>query len=205
MLLHSRSFSLDIPYLDFSHIQRIANWEIRDFCPDGTPPVPIREIIKNKHNLKIQLSDMSFFKDSSLEERPLGFNDFFKGIIYLREDLAEPDQSGRRRFTLAHELAHFILHAEYFQGLSYEHFLELYISNHPRLERQANLLAGALLIPTRYLYVDLSNTKKDPAYQGFIYHEEALELFEEQVSKRYKVSREAVRVRFKELNTILTF
>lgn len=205
MLLHSRSCSLYIPYLDFSHIQRIANWEIEDFCSDGTPPVPIREIIKNKYNLKIQLSDMSFFKDSSLEERPLGFSDFFKEIIYLREDLAEPDQSGRRRFTLSHELAHFLLHAEYFQDLSYEYFLELYISNHPRLERQANLLAGALLIPTRYLYVDMSNTKKNPAYHGLTYHEEALELFEEQVSKRYKVSREAVRIRFKELNTTLTF
>ena len=70
---------------------------------------------------------------------------------YVEISVNKNDSYHRQRFTLAHELAHCMLHSDSLKNGRVE--LRSYItSNEPR-EEQANILAGELLVPEKILKV----------------------------------------------------
>lgn len=61
-------------------------------------------------------------------------------------DVNGQDSAGRRRFTLAHEIAHFLLHREFLDGeLTDDRMYRSRLGD--AMERQANRLAAQLLMP----------------------------------------------------------
>jgi Zn-dependent peptidase ImmA (M78 family) len=73
------------------------------------------------------------------------------GTIILDESLLRRGSEGRLRFTCAHELAHWLRHKEIYSGTGQAAALvnpKISSEDNPVLERQANQLATALLMPT---------------------------------------------------------
>ena len=87
--------------------------------------------------------------------------------IYIRSEFFELEYryEVQYRFTIAHELAHFFLHKQFYDSLSYsslEQWCEVYSkfqSDIGRAEKQANIFASALLIPDKYLNQDLLSSE----------------------------------------------
>ena len=73
------------------------------------------------------------------------------GTIILDESLLRCRGDGRLRFTCAHEIAHWLLHKELYAGTGQTAaHVDLRKSSevYPTVERQADMLATALLMPT---------------------------------------------------------
>ena len=136
---------IDVPYLSYEDVERQAQ-EFYDTYGKQQIPVCIDRIIEF---------------DLDIEIRPIpGLADRFEGGGYATRDWSciSYDQSQvdiRARFTLAHEVGHFVLHKEIFDALpqadSIEEWAEIYRQIPSRelgwLEAQANKFAACLLIP----------------------------------------------------------
>ena len=99
----------------------------------------------------------------------------FSGFYVDREtfdmiDTAPEWKLNRLRFSLAHELGHWVLHQDVFRAAgidSEEHFLEWLNRHNGRkysLEREANEFAGRLLVPREVLAEDFGKTAR--AFDG---------------------------------------
>lgn len=126
----------------------------------GTVPVPVEEILE--FDLDIIISPLANLMD--------GFNidamfsrDFTQ--LYIDEHQFTNIEN-RARFTLAHELGHYVLHREYVAGLNFESqadwekFITTDIKRN-NMETQANMFASYLLMPTAELAVQFENQKNE--------------------------------------------
>ncbi len=126
------------------------------FNPRKIIPVPIEDII-----------DLGFRIDIVPE---YGMEDRFQTVAFITKDLKEirvdrrvyDRQPGRLRFSLAHELAHVVLHADVYRQLSFNSTGEWKMvmtgiaeKEYSLLEYQANTFAGLLLVPPEPLRVHL--------------------------------------------------
>lgn len=122
----------------------------------------------------------------------------FKGCLFLKTmelgikfSFFEDNRENIYRFTIAHELAHYVLHRDIysqFSGTSIEEWTDFYLKNSQlidRAERQADIFAGFLLMPLSELMEDLEDlNKKYERYEDDI-RKDRLEL---EISRKYKVS-----------------
>lgn len=109
-----------------------------------SPSIPVREIAEQS-GVEVVVADFGEHKD-----KMAGFCDFQHEKLYVNAD----DMHTRRRFTVAHELGHWLLHKDIFDKEP-----ELYpylprfsapdVSN--ILEQEANHFAANLLVPTKLL------------------------------------------------------
>lgn len=104
----------------------------------------------------------------------------------------------RRRFTIAHELGHYILH-RYSQNLFIEKkvFLrdEGSSTGEEKKEREANSFAAALLMPESFLRLEIDRAIKSDSLQN----DEALIAF---LARKFDVSEMAITYRLMNLNYI---
>lgn len=119
------------------------------------PPVPLTDIV-NAYGLNIVYADFSKLKQGN---EIAGFIDFDKKKIYVNKD----DSPNRRRFTIAHELGHYLMHKTYIKNESkYKVLLRrpLDDKNYAPEEKEANCFAAYLLVPDELLkkYSDVSNS-----------------------------------------------
>ena len=110
----------------------------------SSPPIPVREIAET-NGVNVVFAKFGRFNDVMA-----GFCDFNARKLYVNADDALP----RQRFTIAHELGHWLLHRDYFVDHP-----DLYPvlprfetpdNNDPK-EKEANKFAAHLLVPTRLL------------------------------------------------------
>lgn len=113
------------------------------------------------------------------------------GTMLIEATLLEKEQAyGRLRFTLAHELAHYVIHKQIFSGTGIAAALYNNDTDEDATEWQANYLAKAILMPTGqikrcfYALRPVCRTKSD-------YVCKMAEVFE--------VSKQAMKIRLKEL------
>lgn len=127
-------------FLTFEQINEIANRIRRHFHVDDEYFIDVTSLAKN---LGCKVKEVVF--DNNKIAGTLEINDDDSTIYVNREDSEE-----RKRFTIAHEIAHFILHkndgsrsyVDYRQPLEYyKDPIDL------KKEVQANMLAAALLMP----------------------------------------------------------
>ena len=91
------------------------------------------------------------------------------GTIILDESLLRGRGDGRLRFTCAHEIAHWILHKAIYAGTGQTAALvnsKKSSEENPVIERQADILATALLMPSAQVkkaFYSIRNTVNDPA------------------------------------------
>lgn len=104
-------------------------------------PVPIVEIARN-YGLLVKEVDLGNFGD-----RVAGFIDPLQKIIYVNEK----DKPARQAFTVAHELAHWIMHKNKLHSQP-DKYAVLYrmplgAKTEDEVEKEANAFAARLLVP----------------------------------------------------------
>lgn len=144
--------SLQIQRLSYQRIGQIADKFLSKYHPKLSLPIPIEEIAEQKLNLKI-VQEMNLKKDYDVD----GFLTSDLTIIFIDFDLYLNFEN-RTRFTIAHEIGHFILHGELFKKLninSVDQLNELAVKitdeEYRWLEYQAYSFASHTLVPKQLL------------------------------------------------------
>lgn len=143
---------IDVPYLPVEVIRDAADAVLDQHQPERAIPVGVEEIIEFGFGMEIR-------PIKALEAR-FGFEGALAHdlqTILVDEDRLQ-HQANRSRFTLAHELGHRVLHAEIIVSLSFDDKGDWKASvdsidprAYGRLEHQAYVFAGHLLVPTAAL------------------------------------------------------
>jgi Zn-dependent peptidase ImmA (M78 family) len=130
--------TLDRPRWDYA--RRRANELTTEY---SFPPIPVVDIAE-KTGVSVAFSD--FGKHSATVA---GFCDFGAKLIMVNDN----DSFGRKRFTIAHELGHWVLHREYFlkEPSEYAVFPRFQSGMTNAFEKEANIFAAELLVPPRLL------------------------------------------------------
>lgn len=127
---------------------------LSDFGADS-PPIPLDDIVAT-YGLKILYSDFSVLPYGN---EIAGFINLDTKTIYVNKD----DPPNRQRFTIAHELGHYILHPEFIKDdTKYSVLLRQILTNknYAPEEKEANCFAANLLVPDEMLrkYEDKPNS-----------------------------------------------
>lgn len=192
--------ALPIPWLSYENLRARADVVLRAHNPDHLIPIPIEQIVEFGFGLDIipipglqTVHEVDAFTSKDL-----------RTIIV---DLAgfESRSPNRYRFSLAHELAHVVLHADVYAQIHFSSVAEwkrmiLALPERDRewLEWQAYNFAGLLLVPREPLTSALAEAVQMASEQGF-------DLLESQdvakayvctwLGKRFEVSGQAVEKR----------
>lgn len=143
------------PILSYRDLRRRAGDFLRTHHPAGTIPVPIEEIVEFRYRMDII---------------PVpGLQDAFEVDGFISSDLKaitvdasmQKHRPGRYRFTLAHELAHAVLHRRIFlanrfaRAEDWKRFQrDLDEADRGWLEYQAYAFAGLILVPAESLLAE---------------------------------------------------
>jgi Zn-dependent peptidase ImmA (M78 family) len=105
----------------------------------SSPPIPVVEIAEG-NGIAVHFSD--FGKHSA---NIAGFCDFEEPAIYVNNS----DSFGRKMFTIAHELGHWMLHRDFFEANPKEYAVLPRFQKAVKniFEREANCFAAELLVP----------------------------------------------------------
>jgi len=119
------------------------------YWPENTFPINIEKIIESRIGLDI-------IPEPSLKIEAYLRSD--SGIAVDQEQYMDSRYDNRLRFSLAHELGHFILHKEICDNFTFnseEEYIEFYNNlseqDYQGFEWQANEFAGSLLVPREVL------------------------------------------------------
>lgn len=145
------------PILSYEDINTYAEDFLRNHNPDNTLPVPIEEIIEFDLSLDI-VPFPSLQRDFDID----GFISGDLKCIYV-DDFVYMNRPARYRFTLAHEIGHFVLHKDLIEsfrplniGVWKDFVLQVDDEVYDWLEWQAYTFAGLLLVPRKFLSKDFS-------------------------------------------------
>jgi Zn-dependent peptidase ImmA (M78 family) len=157
----------------------------------GAPPVEVEKIAKSK----------------GAEIVPYEMGNEMSGILVIKGNRAiigiNPSQSKvRQRFTIAHELGHYLLHSNNNKEQKEQLFVDkdfivkfrskkTYSEQEMLHERQANAFAAALLMPKQFIFVELNKAQNQELSEN--------ELIEE-LARTFEVSVPAMTYRLSDLN-----
>lgn len=152
-------------------------------------PIPIITIVE-RMGFKVIASDIKEDGQIILNNKLKETFDTNKVIVVNKEQ-----SNSRRRFTVAHELGHYLMHVDENIRRSDSPFFA-YRDTHSettRLEREANAFAAAILMPRDSIINIVSK------YRPFYYDDMLIEI----VSKTFLVSMESARYRLQNLGYIV--
>lgn len=143
---------LTVPYLTNEKIRDKANQFLHD-TQSTDIPVDIEKIVEFYYKMDIvPIPDLQKLIDVE------GFSTSDFTTIYV-DNFVYENRISRYRFTLAHEIGHFILHHEYLQECNIDDLenWKQFINNidpreHSKMEYQAYTFAGMILVPTQILH-----------------------------------------------------
>ncbi|MBU4369338.1 ImmA/IrrE family metallo-endopeptidase [Patescibacteria group bacterium] len=145
---------ITIPYLDKDFIKHRADF-FREKYHGSSVPVDIEKIIEIK--LKIDIIPLPDARRSYSLEALITSN--WKSIYV--DKYAYDNQDNRLRFSLAHEIGHFLLHKKVYEDLKIKSVTDFYkaveeipIKQYGYLEAQANYFANFLLVPREELKLE---------------------------------------------------
>lgn len=148
--------SITLQRLSYKRIGEIANQFLNNYHPHLSLPIPIEEIAEQKLNLRIH-EQMNLKKDYDVD----GFLTSGLTTIFIDFNLYMNFEN-RTRFTIAHEIGHFVLHGGLFKNLGINSIEDLNIfatkltdEEHGWLEYQAYSFASHVLVPTQPLINEL--------------------------------------------------
>lgn len=153
---------------------------------------PIEETVNlliEEHNLIPPIDLIGICNSLEIKVKEVDFDDDLSGMlakntIYISSNIHE----NRKRFTLAHELGHYLIHKKKDNSYKGVRFRSEFISSKEKNEeREANLFASLLLMPTHYLNEELKNNTE--ISEEFIF----------QLAKKYKVSSIAMTIRLEKM------
>lgn len=159
---------MSIPQIRTEAIEAVGRKILMEYDPSllsGQPcSVPIETIIETKFDLILEFHTLrknpkilgeTIFDDGAVVlydqiQRQYRMIAVRAGTILIDERLCDPSKLGRLRFTCAHELAHWVLHKKLYSGTGDVAAYNGNVSSdesHGIIERQADTLASALLMP----------------------------------------------------------
>jgi Zn-dependent peptidase ImmA (M78 family) len=145
-----------VPYLSRAEIENKADLFRKRFWGNGIP-VNIEHIIDIK--LKIYIIPVPGFLKSANIDALIASD--WKSIYVDRSEYLDERRHNRLRFSLAHEIGHFVLHKRTYANLNIKNSSDYYKLNkeipqrqYSYFESQANKLASYLLVPRRELIVE---------------------------------------------------
>ena len=168
-------------------IMRIAE----DFCEQhGVSEYPVRivELCSDcgldvyEERMPEGVSGLIVYQDENFSKFPTG-----KLIVVNSRDSAR-----RRRFTIAHELAHFVLHRKEDETL----YAHRDVGQNGSVEREANIFASCLLMPRRLVHEAIEEL------EGVLWGGTADSERICHIANAFAVSTDAARVRLKKLGLI---
>ena len=143
---------MKIPYLSYSNVRDEALSFLSKFHPSHDLPIPIETIIDVQLGINI-FPLPRLYKDHGQN----GYLSRDRKTIYI-DDLQYEQLNEKYRFTLAHELAHYVLHKDCYDQVIYtscEEYIKWRLSVDPEkigwLDTQAQWFAGIILVPTEQL------------------------------------------------------
>lgn len=153
-MLPCRFIDIILVMADFTKATSEAKKIVSLFGVDS-PPIPLGDIVAS-YGLDIVYADFSKIPRGN---DIAGFIDFDNKKIIVNQS----DPANRQRFTIAHELGHYILHQEYVKDRSkYKVLLRRPIKElgYAPEEQEANCFAANLLVPSEVLekYKDLPSS-----------------------------------------------
>jgi len=197
---------IEIPYLNKDSIKHNAD-SFRKKYHGLSVPVDIEKIVEIK--LKIDIIPLPDFRKNSSLEALITSN--WKSI-YVDKDTYE-NQDNRLRFSLAHEIGHFLLHKEIYEGLNIKEITDFYraVEEIPRkqygyLETQANYFANFLLIPKEESILEKEKLLQKIKNEDIIKKADSKMVnsyLAEQLIHVFEVSAEAIEISLNNLNNNL--
>jgi len=139
-----------VPYIEPAALEAEAQRFLECYHPDMTCPVPIETIAEFALGLEVRPMP-ELYRTFGVD----GYLSFDAQAIYVDQHQME-SQETRYRFTLAHEIGHWLLHRDFYEdkGITdLESYLRVYASldeaDLKKWEFQARNLAGRILLPKR--------------------------------------------------------
>jgi hypothetical protein len=191
--------SFRVPFIKDSEIEDKAKEILKKFNPESIIPVPIENIIEFDLGINV-VPVHGLYKAFEID----GFTsqDFSEITVDLGFFESVPK---RYRFTLAHELGHYVLHKGILTQFQFKNIKDwfAFINSIPDkeygfLETQANKFAGFLLVPSTALTQSFRKAIKMVEKMGIDYKElsdVALYFIYEELSAIFQVSPECIRIR----------
>jgi hypothetical protein len=177
-------------------LRELADDFLRRYHPTGDLPVPIERIVEFQFELDIV---------------PVpGLKSEFDVDAFITSDLAEirvdqfiqQHRETRYRFSLAHEIAHFVLHQDVFERLKFstvQGWKEAMRSIPERqyffIEQQGYAFAGLILVPSAPLRALFDESLADAARAGIVLNElgdRARKMIQEHIGTFFGVSGEVI-------------
>jgi len=141
-----------VPYLNHENVREHAKIFLEKYHPSLQLPIPIEWIIESDLCLHIHPFPNLYriFGQS-------GFLGRERKVIYI-DEYQYDNFVEKYRFSLAHEVGHFVMHESLYEGLSFnseQEYIE-WLHSRPRnslgwFETHANWFAGQILVPTERL------------------------------------------------------
>ena len=157
-----------ILYRSDDQIRQAAEDLLDQYGPDILIPVPVEEIVEIHLGLEIipfRAYKQRFGADGSIST----------DLTNITVDEESMDRyANRYHFTLAHEVGHLLLHADYIQSLAQEEvadwkraILETSATDRSRMEYQASQFAGCLLVPRTPLVTAFQEARQGLEDRGY--------------------------------------
>jgi predicted SprT family Zn-dependent metalloprotease len=197
-----------VPWRELEEIRNSADLFLDAYCPSRNIPVPIEDIIELDMRLEIR-------PIHRLRQR-FGFD----GSLFVNLQTIVVDATlqthylNRYRFTLAHEIAHRVLHAEQIGALSLNTDEEwktaiqaIPARDYARMEFQADEFAGRVLVPRQPLlemYQRSGELAKAHGIDLAEMQDTSLLYVAGWIAKRFDVSTDVVEIRLKREGIILS-
>ena len=148
---------MEIPYLSDEKIKKIAS-DFRTKFSGNSIPVEMEDIIELKLKMYIALSPGLKY----LQGIDMIITSDFKSIYVDENIYSDEIQKNRLRFSYAHEIGHFVLHKNIYKKFGIKDWEDLYNAqgkesyqkNIKRIDKQADIFAGYLLIPENRLKLE---------------------------------------------------
>lgn len=148
---------MEVPYLDDEKIKKIAN-DFRIEFWSNSIPVEMEDIIELK--LKMNIAQSLGLKYLHGIDMLIMSN--FESIYVDNDNYLDDTQKNRLRFSYAHEIGHFVLHKDIYRKFEIKNVEDLcvaqkkesYQKNIKRIDFQADIFAGHLLIPEERLKLE---------------------------------------------------
>jgi hypothetical protein len=140
---------LEIPYFSYADIGNRAQVFLTQYHPSFEIPIPIEEIVDVKLGLDI-VPMPNLYKDFGLS----GYLTRDRSAIFVDQFQAD-NYEEKYRFTLAHEIGHYILHGSFYEDLPFQtpdEYVAWRLSVPPEdmswFETHGDWFAGHVLVPT---------------------------------------------------------
>jgi len=150
------------------------------------------------YRVPIPIENCAKYLDIKLE--PLELDENVAGFLLLKDDKVvhigynKSNPKNRIRFTIAHEIGHYLLHAKDSTLFVDKEVLYRDVNSSTGellREREANAFAASLLMPQKLITQEVDKHKKEPTDKLI-----------SQLAKKFKVSQQAITIRLSNLGVI---